>query len=191
MSTLNPETVRDFVIASHFNLPRVQELLAQEPTLLTAQHQWGENDFEDGLGAAAHVGNQEIARFFLAQGVASNICVVAMLGDDVEFTRLLAQDPTLANAHGAHQIPLVFHVALGGNTRIAQALADVVPVADVEFALLAATMKNRLEMVQWLLDYGVSDLNVPNYEGKTSLKIAIEQGFSAIADVLRSHGAGE
>lgn len=62
-------TGKEFVVASHFNLDRVKELYTQYPALLTARHQWGENDFEDGLGAASHVGNRSIAEFFLTEDV--------------------------------------------------------------------------------------------------------------------------
>ena len=55
---LTPELIREFVIAAHFNLEKVQTMLAERPSLLTVRHQWGENDFEDGLGAASHVGNE-------------------------------------------------------------------------------------------------------------------------------------
>ena len=76
---LTPEIIREFVIAAHFNLEKVRTLFADKPALLTVQHQWGENDYEDGLGAASHVGNRAIAEFFLEQGVPMSICSAAML----------------------------------------------------------------------------------------------------------------
>src|SRR5215204_5032628 len=101
-AALSPELIREFVISSHGNLQKVQEMLAEHPTLLTVEHDWGEGGHEDGIGAAAHVGNRAIAEFFLAQGVPQTICVAAMLGrlDDVK--AFLQQDNALANARGAH-----------------------------------------------------------------------------------------
>ncbi|MBA3871837.1 MAG: hypothetical protein H0X30_22040 [Anaerolineae bacterium] len=37
---LTPEIIREFVIASHFNLEKVRTLLADQPALLTVRHKW-------------------------------------------------------------------------------------------------------------------------------------------------------
>ena len=55
-------------------------MLAENPELLDVQHQWGENDYERPIQAAAHVGNVPIAEFFLEQGVQLDIHTAAMLG---------------------------------------------------------------------------------------------------------------
>src|SRR5262245_11227008 len=101
-----PETIKEFVIASHFDLGKVKTMLVADPSLLNVEHQWAPNDFENGIGAAAHVGNRPIGEFFLAQGVPSNICVAAMLGRADEVKAYLAGDSSLANARGAHGIPV-------------------------------------------------------------------------------------
>ena len=48
-----PEFIREYVIAAHFNLDRVKELLAEHPSLLNIDNQWGPDDFEDELGTAS------------------------------------------------------------------------------------------------------------------------------------------
>ena len=119
---LTPEIIREFVIASHFNLEKVRTMLADQPALLTVQHQWGEGDFEDGLGAASHVGNRPIAEFFLAQGVPLSVCAAAMLGRTSDVAAFIQADAAQANAHGAHNIPILFHAAMSGDTALTDLL---------------------------------------------------------------------
>jgi hypothetical protein len=46
-------------------------------------------------------------------------------------------------------------------------------------------------MVQWLLARGVTDINTPNFEKKTALKVAIERGHNEVAELLRANGGTE
>ena len=188
---LTPDIIREFVIASHFNLEKVRTMAADQPALLTARHQWGENDFEDGLGAASHVGNRPIAEFFLAQGAPLSVCTAAMLGRTSDVAAFIQADPTQANARGAHDIPILFHAALSGDTVLADLLLDAGCNEGFDSALHAAIMYGHLDMFNWLLEHGATDLQVLNYEGKSPLKKAVELGHTAIADTLRSRGAVE
>jgi ankyrin repeat protein len=188
---LTPEIIREFVIASHFNFDKVRAMLAERPTLLTAQHQWGENDYEDGLGAASHVGNRPIAEFFLDQGVPLTICAAAVLGRTADVAKFIEADSAQANAQGAHRIPILFHAALSGDTGLTDLLLNAGCNEGFDDALHGAIMYGHAEMVDWLLEHGASNLQVLNYEGKTPLKKAVELGHTAIADKLRSRGATE
>jgi uncharacterized protein len=186
---LTPEIIREFVIASHFNLDKVKSMLAERPQLLTARHQWGENDFEDGLGAASHVGNRPIAEFFLAEGVPLTICAAAMLGRTSDVAAFIQADAAQANAHGAHQIPVLFHAALSGDIDLTTLLVNAGCNEGFDGALHAAIMYGHSDMVKWLLNNGASDLQVKNYEGKTPLQKATELDQPAIIHLLRTHGA--
>lgn len=188
---LTPEIIREFVIASHFNLDKVRRMLAERPALLTVQHQWGENDYEDGLGAASHVGNRTIAEFFLEQGAPLTICTAAMLGRTADVAKFIETDVSQANAHGAHRIPILFHAALSGDTDLTNLLLDAGCNEGFDDSLHAAIMYGHAEMVDWLLAHGASDLQVLNYEGKTPLMKAVELGHSTIAEILRKRGAVE
>lgn len=188
---LTPERIREFVIAAHFNLDKVKLMLAESPALLSARHQWGENDYEDGLGAAAHVGNRPIAEFFLSQGVPLTICAAAMLGRRDDVTAFIQADSTQANARGAHQIPVLFHAAMSGATEIADLLKANGCTEGYSFALHGAISHGQVDMLRWLLDNGATDLQVQNYEGRSPLKKALEYNQPEIADVLRQHGAVE
>lgn len=191
MTTPNADIIKDFVIASHFNLQKVKDYLDQYPDLLRAEHQWGENDFEDGLGAASHVGNREIAQFFISQGVEPTICTLAMLGDKAGVQAFLELDPATANARGAHGISLMFHAALSGNIEVTAMLKNAGCVEGYSFALHAALMKDHEAMALWLLNNGATDVNVKNYQDKTPLVVAIEKGFTQIEAILRERGGVE
>src|SRR6185369_10549957 len=106
---MSADLVRPFVIASHGDLNTVKSMLAEHPDLLLVQFEWGPNDYEDGLGAASHVGNRAIAEFFLSKGVPLTISSAAMLGRYDDVKTFLDKDPSLANARGAHGIALMFH----------------------------------------------------------------------------------
>jgi ankyrin repeat protein len=188
---LPDDIVREFVIASHFDLPKVKALLADHPGLLTIMYDWGEGGQEDGLGAASHVGNREIAEFFLSRDVPLTICAAAMLGRVEDVRRFIDANPLLANARGAHGITVMFHAALGGNVSLAQLLKDRGCHEGFSHALHGAIIYGHTAMVEWLLKSGVQDVNVADYQQKTPLARAIEHGHTVIADLLRQHGGKE
>lgn len=188
---LPEDTVREFVIASHFDLPKVKHMLAEHAELLTILFDWGEGGQEDGLGAASHVGNRDIAEYFLSQGAPLTICAAAMLGRIDDVRRFADANPLLANARGAHGITVMFHAALSGNTALAQLLRDRGCQEGFSHALHAAIMAGHAPMVEWLLKTGVKDVNFPDYQQKTPLARALEHGQTAVADLLRRHGGHE
>ena len=182
------ELVEPFVIAAHFNLPRVKELYEQHPELLNEK--WAKFD-ESALAAASHTGQRAIAEYLLEQGAPMVICTAAMLGRTDDVAAFLSDDASLANARGAHGIPILFHAAMSGNTDVTGMLLAHGGGEGINDALHGAVAYNRVAMAQWLLAHGVTDVNVANYEGKTPLKVANERGFSELADVLRAHGGME
>jgi uncharacterized protein len=183
------DQLREFVIAGHWNLPKVREMLAQFPKMLDAPYKWGENDYETAIQAAAHVGSIPVAEFLLEQGAPLEICTAAMLARTDEVARLLDEDPGLINARGAHAIPLMAHAALSGNTALARMLVERGAREGISMALSNAVSKGHVEMTRWLLDNSTPDLSWTNYEGKTPLMIASEAGNEAIITLLLEHGA--
>lgn len=186
---MSPEIIKEFVIASHFDLAKVKAMLAEDANLLNVEHQWGPNDFESGIGAAAHVGNRAIAEFFLSQGVPSNICVAAMLGHADAVKAFLEGDANLANAKGAHGIPVMFHAAMSGDTAVTDLLREHGCNEGYSAALHGAISYGHKNMVVWLLDNGVKDLQVQDYRSKTPLQNAVDSSQPEIADLLRERGA--
>src|SRR4051794_16543660 len=116
--TYPTDTVRAFVIAAHGDLATVQTMLAEQPGLLNQEYDWGPGGLEDGLAGASHVGQRAVAEYLLEQGAPLTICTAAMLGDLAQVRRFLDGNPALANARGAHQIPVLVHAALSGQLPI-------------------------------------------------------------------------
>ena len=112
---LDPALVNEFVSVAHADLGEVKRLLAEEPALVKAAWDWGGGDFETGLGAAAHMGNREIALFLLENGAALDLFAAAMLGYVDVVRAMLADHPELREAKGAHGIPLLVHAHQGGD----------------------------------------------------------------------------
>jgi ankyrin repeat protein len=183
----SPERVEEFVIAAHGNLDKVRTMLAETPALLNIP--WARFN-ETPLAAASHVGNRAIAEYLLAAGAPLTVCTAAMLGQTDQVAAFLAGDPTLANATGAHGIPILFHAALSGNTAVADLLVGAGGGAGQDAALHGAVAPGHLAMTRWLLERG-ADPNTLDYAGKTPLRVALDAGHAAIADLLRAQGGRE
>jgi ankyrin repeat protein len=186
--TLDQELVAQFVGSAHGDLDTVKSLLQARPELLTAV--WEQFD-ETAIQAATQTGQREIAEFLLGQGAPLDICTAAMLGDVTRVDDFLQRDASLAHATGSHGIPVLYHAALSGNPDIAELLVGHGGGEGKEHALHAAVLSGKVEMVIWLLANGLSDVNFPNYEGKTPLTVALERGYYDIADILQSEGGVE
>lgn len=112
---LKPELVNEFVRVGHNDLPRVKEILAQEPGVLNATWDWGGGDWETALGGAGHMGRKDIAEFLISQGARMDIFVAAMLGQLEIVKAMLAAYPPLLQSRGPHGIPLMAHAKKGGS----------------------------------------------------------------------------
>jgi ankyrin repeat protein len=180
--------VAQFVGNGHGNLAVVKQMLEENPALLNAV--W-EQFNETAIQAATQTGARDVAELLLAHGAPMDITTAAMLGDTDKVEDLLKQDPSRAKAKGSHDIPIMSHAAMSGNTRIADLLLAHGGGEGMDFALHGAVNFGHAEMVNWLLAHGVKNVNVRNYEGKTPLTVALEKGFYDIADMLQSEGATE
>ncbi|MFN8401368.1 MAG: ankyrin repeat domain-containing protein [Anaerolineales bacterium] len=110
---LDAKLVEEFVGNAHGNFARVKELLESEPALVNATWDWGGGDFETALGAAAHMGNKQIANYLLEHGARLDIFAAAML-DKVEVVKAaLIAYPEAVNTPGPHGIPLYVHAEAG------------------------------------------------------------------------------
>jgi ankyrin repeat protein len=164
-------------------------MLAARPDLLNVAYQWGENDYETAIGAAAHVGNAPIAEYLLAQGAPLEICTAAMLGRQEDVARFIQADPSQIDAVGAHRIPLLTHAALSGNLALVEWLVERGARAGISAALHSAVSRGYEDLTRWLLEHGEPDLSWTNFQGKTALAVARERGATAIVELLQAHGA--
>ena len=111
---INRQMVQDFVIYAHSDLEMVQTLLKKEPKLLNASVDWGNGDWETGLGGASHMGNTEIVAYLLAQGTRPDLFCATMLGQLETVKAFLTLQPALIDAKGPHGFTLHFHAQVGG-----------------------------------------------------------------------------
>jgi len=112
---LEAKLVQEFVSVAHSDLNRVKELLAQEPALVNATWDWGGGDFETALGAAGHMGRNDIANYLLENGARLEIFAAAMLGKLDVVKAALNAYPESINTPGPHGIPLIAHAKAGGD----------------------------------------------------------------------------
>lgn len=186
---LTNEQIRDFVIAGHGNLPRIREMLMANPELLNAAYQWSDNDSETAIQAAAQAGSFQVAEYLLAHGAPLDICTAAMLGRKDAVEQMLAKDPSLINARGAHGISLMAHAAWGNNVALAQMLFERGATQGMSHALGNAVMKGDVRMARWIIENGHPDFSWHNYEGKSLLDIAAQTPDKDMITLLREHGA--
>lgn len=111
---LDPDLVKDFVGSAHGNLERVMALVCAHPALANASWDWGGGDWETGLGAAAHTGRRDIARFLIEHGARMDVFAAAMLGHLDLVRAHLAALPAALDTPGPHGIPLIAHAKMGG-----------------------------------------------------------------------------
>ncbi|QQG49509.1 MAG: ankyrin repeat domain-containing protein [archaeon] len=174
----------------HGNLPRVKAMLEENPSLLNVVYQWGENDFESAIQAAAQTGAAPVAEFLLEKGAPLSICTAAMLGKKKVVEEMLSRDPSMSEAVGAHGIPLLPHAALSGDVELCRMVWDKGATKGATLALHNAVSRGRAEATAWLLENASPSLEAKNYEGKTALVLAEERKMEDIAALIRQRSSG-
>ncbi len=111
---IDAKIVYDFVNEAHTNFDAVKKMLETQPLLLNAAWDWGNGDFETALGAAAHMGQKEIANFLISRGARTDIFVLTMLGKTEIVKAMLKEYPNLLNSQGPHGFTLLHHAEKGG-----------------------------------------------------------------------------
>jgi hypothetical protein len=111
---INRLLVQDFVICAHSDLDMVKKLLNKEPALLNATMDWGQGDWETGLGGASHMGRRDIVEVLLERGARIDLFCAAMMGQLDAVKSFLALAPKLIDARGPHGFTLHFHAQVGG-----------------------------------------------------------------------------
>jgi ankyrin repeat protein len=177
------QAVDEFVAAAHGSLEQVQALLQKDPGLLNAAASWGET----GIQAAAQTGQVEIARLLLESGAPLDICTAAMLGQAERVAEMLAGDPGLAHAVGAHKLPVLYYPAITGHRPTAEVLrahgADINAGAGRLTPLHGAVVFDQPEMAAWLLECGANP-GLLDSKGRTALDLAQTLGREQIAAAL-------
>jgi uncharacterized protein len=183
--TADQATIDQFVAFSHGHMEGVKEVLASDPDLINSRSRLDETP----LGAAAHVGNRAMAEYLLSQGAEMDFPAAVMLGHIDWVAQQLERDPALAQSAGAHGISVLFHAVVGGNLDMVQLLlghgADEASITGPDAtALSAAAWKGDEAIAEWLLERGANP-DAPDFEGKTALQRAEENGHQRIASMIR------
>jgi Ankyrin repeat len=106
--------IQDFVANAHGDIDYVRTALEQQSSLANASWDWGDGDWETGLGAAAHMGRRDIAELLLEHGARMDIFAAAMLGEVEIVHSIISAHPAMRNAKGPHTITLRAHAEAGG-----------------------------------------------------------------------------
>jgi hypothetical protein len=108
------ELVKEFVIAGHKDLSRVQAMIAEHPNLVHCKYDWGNGDFEEAIEGAGHMGNKDIAKYLIDAGSRVTLFVLTMLGRTELVKPVLEAYPKLVFANGPHGFTLLHHAKQGG-----------------------------------------------------------------------------
>jgi ankyrin repeat protein len=167
------EIVNQFVGAAHGNLDAVKSLLEKYPAVLNKSTA----DNETAIQAASHTGQKKIASYLLESGAPLDICTAALLGMTGKVEEMLATDPALLNASGAHNIPLMFYAGMGGSLEMVELLArhgaDLNAGDGIISALHGAVFANSPEVCVWLLSHGARP-DIKDSGGQTPLDMAVK-----------------
>jgi hypothetical protein len=115
------EIVNEVVAISHFNLDKLKILVNKRPELARATWDWGFGDWETAIGAASHVGRDDIANFLISKGARPDIFTFAMLGAYETVKGMIELMPGLQRVPGPHGISLLTHV-LNGDSKSQQSI---------------------------------------------------------------------
>ncbi len=169
--TPSQQEIDDLVIASHFNLQKVKEILSETPSILNENAEW----LETPIQAASHVGNTDIVDYLLSVGAPMDICTATLLGKTDDVRAMLADQPELIHARGAHDIPLLYFAAIGHQMELARELisagAEVNGPEGGIAPLHGAARRGYTDMVQLLLDAG-ADPYATDIEGHLAYDLA-------------------
>jgi ankyrin repeat protein len=191
---LPTQLVGEFVIAAHRDLSRVRALLARTPALLKARAIVSGSQTDDprlnsesALQAAVHMGNRKIATFLLDAGEEVDFCAAAMLGMTEFVEQSLRGNPQLIDANGAHGIPILYIVALGGHVEIAESFlrrgADIERQYAGQTPLHVAARCGHATLAAYLVARG-ADVSFRDSKGRTPAILARDFGHEWTAHVL-------
>jgi len=111
--SLDKDLVSEVVGASHFNLDRVQEIVNQRPELSRSVWDWGFGDFESAIGAASHVGREDIVGYLMSKGARPTLFTYAMLGQYEVVKATCEANPGIQQVQGPHGFNLMYHAEIG------------------------------------------------------------------------------
>ncbi len=179
--------------SSHGNLDVVREFVERDARLSFSLS----TDDELAIEACAHTGARPIIRYHLDHGAPLSLPTAVSLGDQGTVSFWLERDPTLIHERGAHDFPLLWFALLGEEqpgeaVEMAELLVHHGAAPDQETmgstTLHLCAMHDVRDLAAYLLEQG-ADPRAVGYkwhrEGRTPLELALEEGHTAMAELLR------
>lgn len=189
---LDLQMVGLFVGKSHGDIETVKSLLKKEPALVNCSWDWGDGDFETGLGAASHVGRKEIANLLLDHGARLDVFAAVMLGMKGVVSEMLRVRKDIHTTPGPHNIPMLSHAIFGREdaTDVFEMLLDA--GADVNAKskmlmtpLMAAVSVSNVEQAEELLRRG-ADPAAKDVKGTSILDVAKRRKNAKVTQLIKS-----
>jgi uncharacterized protein len=169
----------------------VMALLNEDPSLLSARNQQSQGP----VLFAIYNRQKEIRDLLLSRGAALELHEASAAGDLARVKEFVERDSSLAKSYSPDGFPVLALAAVFGHGEVAKYLhakgGDLNAVAtngSGYTALTGAVASGHTEIVNWLLENGVS----PNYSyanGYTPLLTAAANGHLEILKALLAHGA--
>ena len=194
--TLPSQLVGEFVIAAHRSLSKVRTMLVHTPALLKVRVVVSGSvvidprlDSESALQAAVHMGNRDIAMFLLDEGEDADLGAASMLGMVRSVEKALRANPALIRSKGAHGIPMLYIIAVGGSVDVADLF--VARGADLEqryagyTVLHTAARCGHAALVAYLVERG-AEVTARDFNGRTPAMLASDSGYPSIERMLRA-----
>ena len=188
LSDVQRELQSEVTGSSHFNLPRVRELVEADARLVFSIS----GDDELAIEACAHTSAGDIIRYHLDHGAPLSLPTAVSLGDLESISFWLERDPSLVHERGAHDFPLMWYAAHNGSLEVAELLVHHGVEVDQESmgstALHICASRGRTEFASWLLERGANPEAVGyarDRAGETPMQVAAAGGESQLAEMLR------
>lgn len=108
------ELIKAIVTVAHFDLNKLKELIDPHPHLVKSAWDWGFGDWETPLGAACHMGRQDIAEYLLSKGATPSLFSWVLFGDLHMVQEIVERQPGIQRVAGPHSISLLAHARMGG-----------------------------------------------------------------------------
>jgi len=190
---LNSKSVDLFVAKSHGDIETIMSMLKKEPAYANCARDWGDGDWETGLGAASHVGRREIAMLLLDSGARLDAFAAAMLGMKGVVSEMLKIRPKLHAVPGPHNISMLCHAIYGKKDAdevfelLLNSGADVNAESRNQMLspLRAAVSVSNAQQVEELLRRG-SDPAATTGKGESILDVAKRRKDKQVIELIKN-----